>query len=216
MEAAPIDPLALPMLTPLFGFSSMTAPEIVAETKEITEGNWYFKKKVIKGAEVTPMLMERGVTWYDSDFWRWMLAALSGDLSNSKLGIGPVSLKIGGLTPRRTMLLVQFMTRLPIKLPDGSDILIQTALKAAGTALAGGSGLDVLAGAAQAALLSTVGHFLGPFEFTARLPAKAWLLHGCIPTRYKVGSDFDASSSALSVQQCEMTVEMMEEISLVA
>lgn len=221
MEAAPIDPLALPMLTPLFGFSSMTAPEIVADVRDITEGNWYFKKKVIKGAEVSSMTMERGVTWYDSDFWRWMLAGISGDLSNSKLGINAVSLKVGGITPRRTLMLVQFITRLPFQMPTGgilgaaASTAVQTGLKASATALAGGSPLDVGVSAVQGLAFGALGA-LGPFEFTARLPAKAWLLHGCLPVRYKVGSDFDASSSALSVQQCEIAVEMMEEVSLVA
>jgi hypothetical protein len=59
------------------------------------------------------------------------------------------------------------------------------------------------------------GGTIGPFEFTARLPAKAWLLHGCLPARYKAGSDFDAGSSAVSLQQLEIAVEMVEEISLV-
>lgn len=218
-DAFPVEPLAFPVLTPLFGFSAITAPEITAEVLEITEGNWYFKKKIIKGADVGAMTLERGCTFYDSDFWRWMLASISGDLSNSKLGFGPVSLKVGGITPRRTLMLVQFMTRMPFKLPEGTDAVVaiatKTALSATAVGLAGGSLLDVGAAAAQSAIFATLAA-LGPFEFAARLPAKAWLLHGAIPSRYKTTGDFDASSHAVSIQQLELAVEMVEEISLTA
>ena len=54
----------------------------------------------------------------------------------------------------------------------------------------------------------------GPFEFTPRLPAKAWLLHDCIPTRFKSGSDFDAASGDVSIAEIEFAPEMFEEISL--
>jgi len=219
LDAYPIEPLALPILTPLFGFSSITAPEVSVETYEITEGNWYFKKKVAKNGDVGNVTLERGVTWYDSDFWRWILATLTGDLSNSKLGIGGASLKIGGITPRRTLMLVQFMTRPSTSSPLAAS-LVTTGLAASGAALSGASATQVLSATGTTALITGVGAVLqglgiGPFEFTSRIPAKAWLLHGSIPIRYKAGGDFDASSSALSLQQLELAVEMAEEISLV-
>jgi hypothetical protein len=224
LDAYPIEPLALPILTPLFGFSSITAPEITLETMDITEGNWFFKKKVIKNADVGNITLERGVSWYDSDFWRWIVAAMTGDLSNSKLGIGPVSLKIGGITPRRTLMLVQFFTRPMIAPPTSAGgaiaaTLIQGGLATGGAALAGATGGQILASGLTTALIGGIGNALagfgiGPFEFAARIPAKAWMLHGALPIRYKVGGDFDASSSAISLMQCELAVEMVEEIAL--
>lgn len=73
------------------------------------------------------------------------------------------------------------------------------------------------AGAVAAALgiagIATGGG-IGPFEFAARLPAKAWMLYGCVPTRYKSGSDFDAMSSDVSMMELELTVDAFDEISL--
>lgn len=217
LDVAPIDPLALPLLTPIFGFSGLTSPEITIETMDITEGNWFFKRKIVKTGDVSNITMERGIVFYDSDFYRWTMGALQGDLSNSKFGIPgtPANIKIGGITPRRTLLLVQFFTRMPTSLPEGSDVILQTGLAAAGAALAGQNVSAVGTAAVQGALFGLLSHF-GPFEFTARLPAKAWLLHGTIPVRYKSGSDFDALSSAISIQQLEVAVEMMEEVSLLA
>jgi phage tail-like protein len=184
---------------------------------DITEGNWYFKRKIVKGGDASNVTLERGVVFYDSDFWRWTIGTLNGDLSNSKFGIPgtPANISVGGITPRRTLLLVQFFTRSPTALPEGSDVLLQTGLAAAGAALAGQSLAAVGASAVQGAVFGLLSHF-GPFEFTARLPAKAWLLHGTLPIRYKAGSDFDASSSAVSIQQIELAIEMIEEVSLLA
>lgn len=220
LDAAPIEPLSLPMLTPLFGFSAITAPEIQVETKEITEGNWYFKRKIVKTADVTPITLERGVTFYDSDFWRWISGAISGTLTNTK--IGPVTLG-GSLTPRRSLLLVQFMPRPTLTGVAGlaAGALTQGALATGGAALAGAGSSEVAAAGLTTGLLGGVsaalqGFGIGPFEFTARVPAKAWMLHGCIPTRYKVGLDFDASKATISIQQCEISVEALEEVALVA
>ena len=216
LDAYPVTPLALPMLTPLFGFSSITAPEVQLEMMDITEGNWIFKKKVIKSGDASNIVLERGVTWYDSDFWRWMLAAMTGDLTNSTFNLLASAIKSGGVSPRRTLLLVQFMPRQPVAIPGIASAILQTGLQAAGTRLAGGSGLEVAAAAGTTALLSTAQALIGPFDFIARVPAKAWLLHGAMPIRYKAGGDFNASSAAISIQQLELSIEMVEEIALTA
>jgi hypothetical protein len=85
----------------------------------------------------------------------------------------------------------------------------------AGLAAAGAS--SPIAGAAAAGLgIGSVatGGSIGPFEFAPRLPAKAWMLYGCMPSRYKAGSDFDASSSEISIMELELAVEAFDEISL--
>lgn len=68
-------------------------------------------------------------------------------------------------------------------------------------ALSGG-----LAGAAGGAIL---GSFIDD-----RIPGRVWMLHDCIPTRYKAGGDFDASSGAVSVQELEVQPEHIDEITV--
>lgn len=223
MDVSPVDPLAIPILTPIFGFSSITAPEIVGEFQEISEGNWFFKKKILKRADVSNIVCERGIAWYDSDFWRWMMAGLTGDVSGIRFNIPgfPINISVGGYTPRRGLMLVQFFPRLPFDISGVNPAILQAGLGAAGGAAfsSGGLGttLTAAAGAAfQQGVFSLVGQAIGPFEFAARLPAKAWLLHGCLPARYKVGTDFDGLSSAISIAQLEISTEMVEEISLSA
>ena len=54
----------------------------------------------------------------------------------------------------------------------------------------------------------------GPISFgSLQIPGKAWMLYGCIPTRYKGASDFDAMSSDVSVQELEIQPEAIEELS---
>jgi hypothetical protein len=55
---------------------------------------------------------------------------------------------------------------------------------------------------------------VGPFEFIERVPAKAWFLHECVPTRFKSGGDFDARSGEISIAELDLIPEMIEEISL--
>ena len=43
---------------------------------------------------------------------------------------------------------------------------------------------------------------------------KAFLLWSCIPTRYKAGSDFDATSGALSLTELEIQPQYFSEVSL--
>ena len=59
-----------------------------------------------------------------------------------------------------------------------------------------------------------LGATLGPVEFAPRLPAKAWVLYDCLPTRYKAGGDFDAQSADVSIQELEVAVESWDEVSL--
>jgi hypothetical protein len=224
-DTGPFSSLSLPLLTPLFGFSTISAPEITTEFTEISEANWIFKKKILKKGDVSNMTLTRGVTFYDSDFWRWMISALTGNMTG--IHIGPINVQVGGYTPRRYLMLIQFMAH-PGSLagvggPNAGSIigssLTQLAFFGLGAALTGASLSSVfsLEGAitGAAGLLSAAG-VGGAFEFVSRLPAKAWLLHQVMPARYKVGGDFDALSSAISIAELEIAVEMVEEISLAA
>lgn len=221
MDIAPIEPLAVPLFTPLLGFSSITAPEINIEIQDITEANWFFKRKIVKSADTSNITMIRASKWYDSDFYRWVLAALAGSTG----GRGALhALALGGATPRRDLLLVHFLSRNPIPNPAanaaaaGAGLL---ALQGTATALTGGAAslgsASFIAGTAALAsslAASALGAPLGPFEVAPRLPAKAWVLYGCVPARYKAAGDFDASDGGISLQELEIAVESWDELSL--
>lgn len=230
-DVAPIDAVSVPVLTPLFGFASITAPEITVETRDIPEGNYFFTRKVVKRANVSKMTLTRGTAFYDSDFWRWMRATLEGNtnLSSTVPNNSFFRAQIGGPTPRRVLVLVHFFSRNPFgtgKLGTVAGIGAVTALAGVigGSAMAG-TGVGALKGGLIAAgqvglgtIASSLGkkYGIGPFEFAARVPAKAFILSGCIPTRYKVASDFDAKSSEISIAELDIEIEVMEEVGLLA
>ena len=45
-----------------------------------------------------------------------------------------------------------------------------------------------------------------------RIPGRAWYCSGCLPIRYKAGSDFDANSSDVSIMELEVQPEYVEEL----
>jgi T4-like virus tail tube protein gp19 len=223
MDVAPVESAALPILTPLFGFSSITAPEITLEVFDITEGNSTFRKHVVKKADVGAITLQRGTTFYDSDFYRWTMAAARGSTSFADLGISSLISGIGslgGATPRRDLVLIQYFRRHPFGVPseDGSQSTAAAATAVAATSgllsgvgAARNSAVAVGAATAQAAVGASA---VGPFSVFAKLPARAWVLQGCLPTRYKAGSDFDASSGEISISELDLAVEGLEEVSL--
>lgn len=210
-DVAPIEGISVPIFNPLSGFASITAPGLTFETYDVSEANSYFRKKVIKKADVEPITLTRGVTFFDSDFWRWSIAGLTGDPAGFQIRSLFNTLSIGGPTPRRNLILIQFFARNPLSASVGGALaaanagIITANLPPLGAAIVGG-----------VAALGAVGFnaSFGPFEFTPRLPAKAWILHDCIPIRYKAGSDFDARSGEVSIAELEFQPEMIEELSL--
>lgn len=156
--------LEWPVFTPIFGFTSISAPELTIETQPVQEGNWFFPKHLVKSGGVGAITLSRGVTFVDADFYVWMVSVLSGN----KI------LNVGGVSPRRSFLLIHFFQR----------FLVQGDLK------------------------------LGPFEFAARVPARAFLLKNCVPTRYKAGTDFSAQDGSISLAEIDLQPEGIEEINL--
>ena len=89
-----------------------------------------------------------------------------------------------GGSPKRTLILVQF---------SGSN-------PASPKRLQGNIG--------DTFLRSTLG------DFITGVPGRMWQLFDCIPTRYKSGSDLDARSSEVSLEELELQPEFFEEVSL--
>ena len=232
-DVAPIEfAPALPIFTPLSGFSSITAPQITIETQQINEGNWAFTKTAVKGASVGAITLSRGVSWFNSDFWRWIMSAVEGS-TGSTFSIGGIGLPIGGITYRRTLLLVHFFRNTP-----ASSVADQIALAVGSasalsltTGFAVGAGAGVATGLAagvasglQLGSQTAAGTFSAGFAppssgsnaMGIKIPARAFLLKNCIPTRYKTGTDYDASSGQVSIQELDVQPETVEEISLAA
>ena len=245
-DVAPIDSaLALPIFTPVVtGFSAVSSPEMTLETMEITEGNSTFKRQVVKGASVNSLSLSRGVRFYDADFWRWTRAAALGDtgstdsMDTTGFGSGLANMakfgEVGGVTYRRTLLLVHFFRNFGLGSGGNVDYVYGTtkvgnttpevaAASIVGSAtIAGATGVvegSVVAGLAAGINLGALfGWTLsqGNAASSYQVPARAFVLRGCVPTRYKTGSDFDASSGNISIQELEIAVESFEEISLAA
>lgn len=145
------------IFTPEFGFSSCSLPEISIETKVIQPGNWEFKRKVVKSADVGPLMLQRGARFYDSDFYIW--------ITNAIKGLQPV---------RRNLVVIQYLGfRLIRKLsrpePGKSSVGAEVSLNTAG---------------AYSGVAAQLGAFPVPLD---RIPGRAWFCGGCIPTRYKPG-----------------------------
>lgn len=230
-DIANVAPGEAPMLNPLFGFSSISAPEMTLETDEIGQADWYFKKPIIKKASVSPITLSRGVLTYDNDFWVWITQCLKGDASISPfikvpaLDVQSINFQgnpfvnlpeTNGLTfdyttpilptapIRRDLMLIQFFPRFPIR----SNPLANTT---------GGREFGRLAGEVSAGLNAANNAIPGAFRLRQgdriRAPARGFLLKGAIATRYKAASDFDAQSGAVSIQEIDLSYEYFEQIS---
>jgi phage tail-like protein len=78
--------LLSPKAITLFGgsyasFARVSVPSVTIETEEIKEGVWPFRRRAIVGASMDTVLLERGVTIPDSDFWQWAVGAITGEIA---------------------------------------------------------------------------------------------------------------------------------------
>ena len=210
----------VPVFNPLFGFSKISAPQINAEIETFKDGTFVYNRSVVKGGSVGPVMFERAASMFDADFYDWIMFTLHGNKDFEDGGtLGKIAnfLTGGGrTTPRRNLLIVQFTK---INIASSGDGARDIALRVAGTAAiaaitAGLSGSSVGVALGAAALGGALAVGIGPFEFATRIPARAWLLHDCLPVRYKAASDFDASNASISLQELEVQPEHIEEFSL--
>ena len=51
-------------------------------------------------------------------------------------------------------------------------------------------------------------------DLVSRVPARSWMLSGCIPTHYKASTDFDPLSSDISIMELTLQPQTIEEFSL--
>jgi hypothetical protein len=223
----------IPIFNPLFGFSKISAPEIGVEIEQFKDGTFLYNRSVAKGGTVSPVLFERGASMFDADFYTWIIHTLHGNKDFEGGGtLGKVVANLlGGSTvtpnPRRNLLIVQFTTynlaavsnNINNPVLAGAVAAGMAAVGALGVAAAGGGAVGIAAGAASVAgsvsgSLEVASVGLGPFSFATRIPARSWLLHNCLPVRYRSGNDFDATSGAVSLMELEVQPEYIEEFSL--
>lgn len=158
--------------SPLFGFKSITAPEITLDAEPIAQLNSVWKRQRYVGGEASPITLERGVTAWDSTFYEWIKRAQRGsDMIN------------------RDLLLLHFMGWLP-----GQGEKLTSAMQS----------LQMKIPVANA------------WEGALKIPGRAFIMWDCLPTRYKVGSDFDATASEVSIMELEIHPMAVAEISLLS
>ena len=71
------------VLWPAAGFSSVTSPEVDIQTEAIEEGTSDYTYRVLKNASSGNITMAKGVSMFNSDFWRWVVGALMGKREES-------------------------------------------------------------------------------------------------------------------------------------
>lgn len=98
-DVSPAIPNLFPfVLNPSIGFASITAPSLTLEKKRIVAGNAYYPHTTILRAQQNTLVLTRGASLQDGDFWRWYVAALTGDTGSLTTMPGK----------RKTLLLVHF------------------------------------------------------------------------------------------------------------
>lgn len=62
--------------------------------------------------------------------------------------------------------------------------------------------------------LDLLNQFINFGDLFSRVPGRAWMLYGCLPTTYKAGSDLDALGNEISIAQLTVQPHIMTEITL--
>lgn len=212
----------IPIFTPLFGFSGITAPRIQIEMETFYDGTYIYPRNVVKRANVGEITFTRAASLYDSDFYDWIYQAIYGTTASKDIAPSQFTSTLananGGV--RRNILIFHF-ARVNFAAGDNTAgrVAASAALGAVVGAAAGGlTGAAIGAGVGGAAgvagALSNGVIPVGPFTYAAWLPARAWLLHECVPVSYSSGSDFDANSGSISLMNLTVAPEYIEEYSM--
>ena len=210
----------IPIFNPLFGFSRISAPEIGIEIESFKDGTFLYNRGVVKGGRVSPILFERAASMFDADFYSWIMFTLHGDKKFESGDIGKVANFLQGgarsQSPRRSLLIVHFSSMNIGNIEPSNDPKMAAAVAGIATAAGIAASLGGLGASASSVGIAGAGVALGigPFTNAKRIPARAWLLHDCLPVRYRSGNDFDAASGQVSLMELEVQPEMIEEFSL--
>lgn len=152
--------------SPMYGFASISAPEITLETREIVQLNSMWKQHAYSGGACGAITLTRGARYNDDTFYDWTKRAMRGSDQVA-----------------RTLLLIHY-TGLNAGQVGGADFSIDLPAP------------------------------LDTWESALQIPGRCWVLWGCLPTRYKAGSDFDATSAEVSMMELELQPHAVEEIVL--
>ena len=205
------------VLFPSASFSAITAPEMTIETETIVEGTSDFVHNVLKKASVSGMTLQKGVTPFNSDFWRWTTACLKGTPTDPSYGLATLLADVA--------LLAALQGSPPVPGKRRNLLLLHaTGISPAGLleSMSSGSGLDLVKGlallpatgvTAVAGGLSALTNGMIDVGITS-IPGKVFMLFDCLPTRYKPASDFDASATQVSVEEMDIIFSRFEEFSI--
>jgi hypothetical protein len=148
------------------GFQSITMPELSADAQSFSPLNSYYPEHYYTSFSVGAITLSRGVTAFDSTFYRWIRRSVSGEDR-----------------VQRNLLLLHF------------------------------AGLGVGEDGEPIVNASAPGIGAGNLE-TIRAFGKGYILWDCIPTRYKAGSDLDATSGEVSIAELDIQPHYFTEFSL--
>src|ERR1039458_5480990 len=190
-------PLRLPY-SAVLGAQSITMPEYTLTLDEINEGTLDTAIRVVIGAAVNNITLTRAVYVVDKEFFNWIRMTASGK-ANSEVF-------------RRDLVLVWFHNAIGVSTGAHTGIgmvdkefLNWIRMTASGKANSEVFRRDlVLVWFHNAIGVSTGAHTGIGMVDNPRVPFKAWYLKDTIPVRYKPGADFDANSSAISIQELEL------------
>jgi len=199
------------VLLPSIGFSSITSPEITIDTDEVKEGTDPFVHHILGKASTNTLTLQRGVSAFNSDFWRWISACLMGNgpyKGNVKSFIADTfSLDAPKVPAKRRDLILLHLTGInPASLFESAkseqDYILAGLLAGADSGLsAANKGLGALTNGVLSLGVNSIA-------------GKAYMLFGCQPTRYKPASDFDASSSEVSLEELDLSYHRFEEFAI--
>ena len=75
------------VLIPIFGFRNVRLPTLSLELKEFQQGNYEYKNKVMHKASVSNIILEQGVSLFNSDFYNWANNSITGETTPRTLVI---------------------------------------------------------------------------------------------------------------------------------
>lgn len=185
------------VLFPTAGFSAISSPSVSLETTKLVEGTSDYTHPIVTGkAAVEPITLSRGVTMFNTDFWKWISGTIAGKEDGS-VGLNS-NMSFVPSARRRNLLLMQ-----------------SSGLSAEGVAqvISGGNPMERM----KATSLMPLAGVAASFGYSASfmdsgvtdigmigVPARAYMLYGCIPRSYQSGSGFDAMGFGVSIESLEI------------